>query len=394
MRKSYQSIGRSAGLQRSAVGRAWHAFLSSNSGTALTEYALLLGAFACAVLAGLQFSDDQGIPVYQHLAGTLADGETLVSSADQPIVGVGDTSDSSHSGTSELESRSHRAEGWPAALFFTAAASIMALWYVTRFRRRRSPEEPTDEEPTTEGMENRLHTKRRILWKNVLNDPRLLFKNRVEVRHLMTREVSVIARRTPAAEIRRLMDDKHMHHALVCDSDGRLLGVVSDRDVHRGTEGTAAELMTADPVAVRPDTTASAAIATMLERQISCVPVVEDERVCGILTRTDLLLSLQCMLQWWLRFAQTVGRAAECSDKIDGVQEASGRCLFQQRVRLQTLSQSLGPNGKPAETTDWESFTNEAEAFLATAGELIAMQTFEGDRLSEMAGELLEITKP
>ncbi len=390
MRNSYQLIGRAAGPRRSAVRQAGHAFLSSNSGTALTEYALLLGAFACAVIAGLQFSDDLGIPVYQRLSGSLAEGEGSLASADHPIVDALVTSDSTTSGA---ESQSHRAEGWPAALFFTAATSAMALWYVTRFRRRRSPQEPTEEEPATEDTENRLHTKRQVLWKNVLNDPRLLFKNRVEVRHLMTREVSVIARRTPAGEIRQLMDDKHMHHALVCDSDGRLLGVVSDRDVHRAAVGTAAELMTADPVAVRPDTTASAAIATMLERQISCVPVVEDERVCGILTRTDLLLSLQCMLQWWLRFAQTVGRAAECSDKIDGVQEASGRCLFQQRVRLQTLSQSLGPNGKPTEAADWESFTNEAEAFLATAGELIAMQTFEGDRLSEMAGELLEITK-
>ena len=299
--------------------------------------------------------------------------------------------DGDGAGDSEWSGQVYGAAARPATVFLAAAILITVVWRITRRRRTRT--RSAEEESPRECAEDPLQIKRKILWKNILEDPRLLFKNRVEVRHLMTRDVSVVAQRTQTDELRRMMTEKHIHHVLVCDGEGRLQGVVSDRDLLGDSVEAAARVMTREPMTVRPETTASAAIAMMLEHQISCLPVVREEHVCGILTRTDLLLSLQCMLQWWLRFAQTLARAAEYSDKIDGIQEASGRCLFEQRVRFQTLSQSLGSEGKPSEASDWDSFANEAEAFLATAGELIAMQTFEGDRLSEMAGDLLEITK-
>jgi hypothetical protein len=131
----------------------------------------------------------------------------------------------------------------------------------------------------------------------------------------------------------------------------------------------------------------------MLEHQISCLPVVQDEQICGILTRTDLLLSLQCMLQWWLRFAQTLTRASDCADKIDAVQETTGRYLFEQRARLESLMRFAVDREASKCDGDWDGFEKQAKMFLDTAGELIAMQTFEGDRLSEMAGDLLEITR-
>lgn len=365
-------------------------FVQSNHGTALIEYAFLLGALSCVILAGVHFCDDLGIPVYRHLAGTLASDAVPVLNASDLSNHVAESVE--RSGDPTWQSKAYSAAAQPAtAGFLVAAVLIFALWQIARRRRTRT--DSAKEETAVDRTEDRLHAKRQILWKNILDDPRLLFKNRVEVQHLMTRNVSVVARHTQTDELRRLMNDKHMHHVLVCNSDGQLQGVVSDRDVLGETVEAATRVMTPEPMTVRPDTTASAAIAMMLEHQISCLPVIHDDQICGILTRTDLLLSLQCMLQWWLRFSQTLARAADCADKIDAVQETSGRYLFEQRARLRSLSQSFGPNGKPMEASDWESFADEAEAFLATAGELIAMQTFEGDRLSEMAGDLLEIAK-
>ena len=369
------------------VGRE---FVRSSHGTALIEYALLLGAFVCVVLGSVYFCDDLGIPVYRHLAGTLAPEAEPVSITNDLHTHVAESVGQSEDPT--WQSKAYHAAARPAtAAFLVAAFLVFALWRIAR--RRRTCTDSAEVEAADARTEDRLHAKRQILWKNILDDPRLLFKNRVEVRHLMTRNVSVVARHTQTDELRRLMSEKHMHHVLVCDSEGQLQGVVSDRDLLGETVQAATRVMTCAPMTVRPDTTASAAIAVMLEHQISCLPVVHDDQICGILTRTDLLLSLQCMLQWWLRFSQTLARAADCADKIDAVQETSGRYLFEQRARLQSLCQSIGPTGKPTDVNDWESFANEAEAFLATAGELIAMQTFEGDRLSEMAGDLLEIAK-
>jgi hypothetical protein len=99
------------------------------------------------------------------------------------------------------------------------------------------------------------------------------------------------------------------------------------------------------------------------------------------------------MLQWWLRFAQSLTRTADCFDKLDAVQETSGRFLGEQRGRFHSLCHLIGEHGHADDDNQWKAFEKEAKAFLDTAGELIAMQTFEGDRLSEMAREILEVTK-
>ena len=390
------------GCQNSSrLGGPWrwptnYDFARSNRGSTVVEYALLLGAIACAVIAGIDTFHEHGSSTYRTLAGSLetarqssSDAEitkaaSLVAPNRQPVAASSETR-VDPSGTPSP----HRS-AW---VFLAATLLIAGLWLLARSRRARAAEEPDNEEMSPKREDNRLHNKRQILWKNILEDPKLLFKNRVEVRHLMTRDVTVVARRTQSDEIRRLMTEKRIHHVLVCDSDGKLLGVVSDRDLPRSTIRSASEIMSAKLTTVRPDTTASAAIATMLEQEISSVPVVEEERLCGILTRTDLLLSLQCMLQWWLRFAQSLARTADCFDKLDAVQEASGRFLGEQRGRFHSLCRLVGERGHSNDDDEWKVFEKEARAFLDTAGELIAMQTFEGDRLSEMAREILEVTK-
>lgn len=389
MRDLRRKEGRQVESFRSAVGWDGSEFVRSGHGVALIEYALLLGAVACTAMAGVYFCNDLGIPVFQHLSGALVSDVGPV--PDKNVLAVHAVGEMSQAESPEWLRETYQAVVRPATVLLAAALLIAVLWLTTRRRRTRTDE--TDAKTANERDEDRLHIKRQVLWRNILDDPRLLLKNRVEVRHLMTRDVSVVARHTQADEIRRLMSDKHMHHVLVCDSDGHLLGVVSDRDLPGETVEAAARIMTPEPMTVRADTTASAAIAMMLEHQISCLPVLDDGQVCGILTRTDLLLSLQCMLQWWLRFAQTLARTADCADKIDAVQEASGRYLFEQRARLEALAHFIG--GRETSKTDhgWEEFEEQATMFLNTAGELIAMQTFEGDRLSEMAGGLLEIAK-
>ncbi len=388
MRESRDTACRQARSPRFAAERPRFRFIRSNDGAALTEYAFLLGAVVCIAVACVYFCGDLGIPFYERLAGALAADEGSITSAEVAIGHDRSTADPDHSASPRYEARSHRTVGWPAILSLAAAILALSLWHLAR--RRRQSRDKTEEQSIDKQMENRLHIKRQILWKNILNDPRLLLKNRVEVRHLMTRDVSVVARRTPTDEVRRLMDEKRIHHVLVCDGNGQLQGVVSDRDLPKEVVRTAGEVMTENPMTVRPETTAGVAIATMLEQQISCLPVVQDEELRGILTRTDLLLSLQCMLQWWLRFAQGLTRAAECTDKIEAVQSASGRYLGEQRARLFSLTDFVAAR-KWSDDREWIAFESDAQAFLDTAGELIAMQTFEGDRLAEMAGELLEI---
>lgn len=384
---------------KTRLGGPWrwpkdYGFARSSRGSAVTEYALLLGAIACVVIAGIGAFHEHGNSAYQKLAGSLGTAEQSVSdgkiAAHPPAENRQNLGASSETRMDASEAPSSHRSFW---VFVVAAFLTTGLWLVERTQRLRATKETEDEENSSKREDNRLHDKRQILWKNILEDPKLLFKNRVEARHLMTRNVTVVAQRTQSDEICQLMAEKRIHHVLVCDGDGTLLGVVSDRDVPRSGVKAAREIMSEELTTVRPDTTASAAIATMLEKEISSVPVVDGERLCGILTRTDLLLSLQCMLQWWLRFVQSLTRTADCFDKLDAVQEASGRFLGEQRGRLHFLCHVIGEQGHADDDGEWKAFEEEAKAFLDTAGELIAMQTFEGDRLSEMAREIREVTK-
>ena len=69
---------------------------------------------------------------------------------------------------------------------------------------------------------------------------------------------------------------------------------------------TARDLMTRDPISVTPGDTACAAARVMRDRRISCLPVVEGERIVGILTDADLR-------------DRVVAEAAACDVRIAGI---------------------------------------------------------------------------
>jgi CBS domain-containing protein len=50
-----------------------------------------------------------------------------------------------------------------------------------------------------------------------------------------------------------------------------------------------ARVMTRNPVSVSPDTSIRTAAQILQERKLGCLPVVEDGRLVGIITVTDML---------------------------------------------------------------------------------------------------------
>ena len=104
-----------------------------------------------------------------------------------------------------------------------------------------------------------------------------------------------------------IMKLKHLRHLPVLDDQGRLLGMVSHRDLLRAqistltglTEGQrrarqedvhVSALMTRDIWTVRPDTLASVAGQTLIDHRFGCLPVIGDnDAVIGIITERDFL---------------------------------------------------------------------------------------------------------
>lgn len=133
---------------------------------------------------------------------------------------------------------------------------------------------------------------RRVLLKHLGE----VLQSRILVRHVMSQRVRAVDPSASVAALRDIMAEEGFHHLLVLEQ-GKLVGVLSDRDLCGRCGKRAGDLMTRQPLTVRPDTPIGQAITSLLRHRISCLPVVADGAVQGILTTTDMLLTLQCLLQ-------------------------------------------------------------------------------------------------
>ena len=122
----------------------------------------------------------------------------------------------------------------------------------------------------------------------------------------MNRDVTTVGPDEALITLSALLRRGRFHHLLVVER-GRLVGVISDRDVLQAaspfldTVGeswrdaatltrAAREIMTSDVVTVQAPTPVEEAARLMLERGVSCLPVVDDEgRAEGIVTSKDVL---------------------------------------------------------------------------------------------------------
>jgi CBS domain-containing protein len=111
---------------------------------------------------------------------------------------------------------------------------------------------------------------------------------------IMTTGLFSIEPTTTVAEAATVMGERRIGSALVMDGD-RLMGIFTERDIVRalGEHFDAAghpvsDWMTADPLTVEPSTPVEQALRTMLDRNFRHLPVIEADRVLGIVSMRDL----------------------------------------------------------------------------------------------------------
>lgn len=100
-----------------------------------------------------------------------------------------------------------------------------------------------------------------------------------------------------ATTIARFLGGKRRGFAVVCDADDKLLGVLSVMDIVRGLgeheAGVAAlpagDLMNTDFVTCKPQDSVEDALKLMAAREIRHLPVVEKDRLVGVVNIRDLL---------------------------------------------------------------------------------------------------------
>lgn len=118
----------------------------------------------------------------------------------------------------------------------------------------------------------------------------------MKIRVIMTGSVVRISPEESVAVAARTLTHYNIGILPVCGADGRVCGMVTDRDLvtrcvaaGRNPKTTPVrEVMTGSVIAVRPDAEAGAAASLMGREQIRRLPVIENGRLCGMVSLGDL----------------------------------------------------------------------------------------------------------
>jgi acetoin utilization protein AcuB len=159
---------------------------------------------------------------------------------------------------------------------------------------------------------------------------------------MSTRPVTVTAG-TPITEALRIMRQGHVRRLPVLDDQGKLVGIVSEKDLIYAAPslGTSlsiyevhyylsrllvSELMTQEVITVAPDTPLEEAARIMADNKIGGLPVLEAGNLVGIITETDifkvfleLLGARQPGLRITLRIPERKGEMARITAAIAGL---------------------------------------------------------------------------
>ena len=118
----------------------------------------------------------------------------------------------------------------------------------------------------------------------------------MKLRDIMTGNVVRINPEESVAVAARTLTRYNVGMLPVCGNDGRLYGVVTDRDLvtrcvasgRMPASTPVREVMTTGVVSAQPDMDASAAAQLMGRQQIRRLPVLENGRLCGMVSLCDL----------------------------------------------------------------------------------------------------------
>jgi acetoin utilization protein AcuB len=129
------------------------------------------------------------------------------------------------------------------------------------------------------------------------------------VQSIMTKRVITVELDDQLSTVKEIFDRLHFHHVLVVE-EGKLLGVVSDRDLWKALSpnlGSSKEshtdlatlkkrvhqIMSRDPITLKPDAAVDDAIRVFNSHRISCIPIIDDDcKPVGIVSWRDILKAL------------------------------------------------------------------------------------------------------
>ena len=118
----------------------------------------------------------------------------------------------------------------------------------------------------------------------------------MRVKDCMCENVVWVGKDATICDVAKLMNDNHVGSIPVCDENQNVIGIVTDRDIILRSiacgkdvnQTKVSDIMTTNVVRTSRDTDVSWVENIMAQNQIRRIPVVENEKIVGIITIGDL----------------------------------------------------------------------------------------------------------
>src|SRR5262245_26935525 len=145
------------------------------------------------------------------------------------------------------------------------------------------------------------------------------------VRNWMSAPAIALAPQVTASAALAFMEKRQIRRLPVVE-DGRLVGIVTKSDLlgtarKHSAVTTIANVMTRKPFSVQEEDTLEKAASLMLEKKVSGLPVLDGDRLVGVITESDLFRALCGMLGIGERGARLVMTVRDDADLLETVED-------------------------------------------------------------------------
>lgn len=142
----------------------------------------------------------------------------------------------------------------------------------------------------------------------------------MKVKDCMCHEVSCVTPESTVKDCAKIMCNKHVGCIPVCDASQNIVGLVTDRDVILRSiacdkdvcQTPVSEIMTCKVCCCTPDTDVEQAEKLMSQNQVRRLPVIENNKIVGIITLGDLSANQNVSTQG---VCETLENICGCNDK-------------------------------------------------------------------------------
>ena len=180
----------------------------------------------------------------------------------------------------------------------------------------------------------------------------------------MTRSVITISQETDMEEALNLMHREHVRRVPVVNKHGALVGIITEMQLLKASPSDATtlskfeigglmnkvkieSLMTKDVITVTEDTPLEEAAGIMIDKKIGGLPVVQGEKVVGIITETDLF---KIFLEMLGARKEGIRVSTIINDEPGKIAEIT-QSIFAAGGNIVSLGTFMGPDSESAEMT-------------------------------------------